>query len=145
MLQENPCLHCGACCAYFRVSFYWGETKTDMGGVVPESLTEDVNEFYRCMKGTNQSHPRCIGLAGEVGKSAHCTFYPYRPTPCRGFGIHWEHGKIVVNAEDLVRCNHARSVYGLPAITLIDHKTGHHYHLFAMEEGGKIHNLAKLR
>ncbi|MLR39642.1 YkgJ family cysteine cluster protein, partial [Salmonella enterica subsp. enterica] len=21
----NPCMTCGACCAYFRVSFYWAE------------------------------------------------------------------------------------------------------------------------
>ncbi|HCB0868544.1 TPA: YkgJ family cysteine cluster protein, partial [Klebsiella pneumoniae] len=23
MSEINPCMTCGACCAYFRVSFYW--------------------------------------------------------------------------------------------------------------------------
>ncbi|THB82127.1 YkgJ family cysteine cluster protein, partial [Pantoea allii] len=22
---SNPCVSCGACCAHFRVSFYWAE------------------------------------------------------------------------------------------------------------------------
>ncbi|WP_374212354.1 YkgJ family cysteine cluster protein [Thiothrix subterranea] len=25
-MNPNPCMTCGACCASFRVSFYWGET-----------------------------------------------------------------------------------------------------------------------
>ncbi|OZZ73507.1 zinc/iron-chelating domain-containing protein, partial [Klebsiella pneumoniae] len=25
MSEINPCMTCGACCAYFRVSFYWAE------------------------------------------------------------------------------------------------------------------------
>ncbi|MGE8323794.1 MAG: YkgJ family cysteine cluster protein, partial [Pseudomonas sp.] len=25
MSEYNPCLDCGACCGYFRVSFFWGE------------------------------------------------------------------------------------------------------------------------
>ncbi|MBR7358785.1 YkgJ family cysteine cluster protein, partial [Klebsiella pneumoniae] len=25
MSDINPCMTCGACCAYFRVSFYWAE------------------------------------------------------------------------------------------------------------------------
>ncbi|MFO5452169.1 YkgJ family cysteine cluster protein, partial [Klebsiella pneumoniae] len=26
MSEINPCMTCGACCAYFRVSFYCAET-----------------------------------------------------------------------------------------------------------------------
>ncbi|ENJ4382725.1 YkgJ family cysteine cluster protein, partial [Salmonella enterica] len=37
----NPCMTCGACCAYFRVSFYWAEGD-DASGRVPASLTEPV-------------------------------------------------------------------------------------------------------
>ncbi|MDX1269447.1 MAG: YkgJ family cysteine cluster protein, partial [Oceanisphaera sp.] len=29
MSSGNPCLTCGACCAFFRVSFYWGEIHSD--------------------------------------------------------------------------------------------------------------------
>ncbi|EFG2122847.1 YkgJ family cysteine cluster protein, partial [Escherichia coli] len=25
MNNPNPCMTCGACCAFFRVSFYWAE------------------------------------------------------------------------------------------------------------------------
>ncbi|EMK5322830.1 YkgJ family cysteine cluster protein, partial [Escherichia coli] len=25
MSNLNPCMTCGACCAFFRVSFYWAE------------------------------------------------------------------------------------------------------------------------
>ena len=23
--EPNPCIECGACCAYYRASFYWAE------------------------------------------------------------------------------------------------------------------------
>lgn len=41
----NPCMTCGACCACFRVSFYWAEGD-DASGRVPASLTEPVTPFY---------------------------------------------------------------------------------------------------
>ncbi|EKJ0223351.1 YkgJ family cysteine cluster protein, partial [Escherichia coli] len=25
MSNPNPCMACGACCAFFRVSFYWAK------------------------------------------------------------------------------------------------------------------------
>ncbi len=64
-LQDNPCISCGACCAYFRVSFYWAE---DGSGTVPVSMTEKLNDFMRYMKGTNEPHLQCINLCGEIGK-----------------------------------------------------------------------------
>lgn len=33
--ENNPCVSCGACCAYFRVSFYWAESESG-GGTVPQ-------------------------------------------------------------------------------------------------------------
>lgn len=53
MSEINPCMTCGACCAYFRVSFYWAEAD-DAGGLVPSALTEPLTPFLRCMSGTNQ-------------------------------------------------------------------------------------------
>jgi Fe-S-cluster containining protein len=81
----NPCLTCGACCAYFRVSFYWGEVNDVAGGFVPAELTEPVNQHLQCMKGTNRQLPRCIALRGEVGKQVSCAIYEQRPTSCREF------------------------------------------------------------
>lgn len=54
-MQDNPCMHCGACCAYFRVSFYWAEMVSG-GGVVPDELTEPLTPFLSCMKGTNSKN-----------------------------------------------------------------------------------------
>ncbi|ENO4720751.1 YkgJ family cysteine cluster protein, partial [Escherichia coli] len=42
MSNPNPCMTCGACCAFFRVSFYWAEAD-DAGGNVPVSLTEQIS------------------------------------------------------------------------------------------------------
>lgn len=61
----NPCVNCGACCAHFRVSFYWSEAD-DGGGVVPVELTEPLNLLMRNMRGTNQTSPRCVALQGKL-------------------------------------------------------------------------------
>lgn len=111
MPAEDLCLTCGACCATFRVSFYWGEAEEALGGVVPLELTEKLNDFRRVMRGTNAPRPRCIALEGEVGHCVSCTIYPHRPTPCRDFPVSWSHGEI--NEE----CDKARSAWGLPPIT----------------------------
>lgn len=66
MSDHNPCMTCGACCAYFRVSFYWAEA-SDGGGTVPVDLTEPLTPFLRCMRGTNQKQSRCVALEGELG------------------------------------------------------------------------------
>ncbi|EEV2467373.1 YkgJ family cysteine cluster protein, partial [Escherichia coli] len=68
MNNPNPCMTCGACCAFFRVSFYWAEAD-DAGGKVPVSLTEQISPFHRCMRGTSQKNPRCVALAGTPGKN----------------------------------------------------------------------------
>jgi hypothetical protein len=99
--MENPCLRCGACCAAFRVSFYWAEA-TETG--LPDALTEKVNSFFSCMAGTNQSSPHCHALQGNVGNEVACTVYHQRPSPCRE--VQPGDGK----------CNIARARYGLPPV-----------------------------
>jgi Fe-S-cluster containining protein len=144
MRQENPCLHCGACCAYFRVSFYWGEAEKDQGGSVPSDLTEDVSQFFRCMQGTNQKKPRCIALGGQVGEKVACQIYADRPTPCRDFGVHWKNGFIQAGLGEMARCNKARSAWGLPKLA-IDEKPGvnrvqHERHVYISKEPVFLHH-----
>ncbi|WP_130835133.1 YkgJ family cysteine cluster protein [[Erwinia] mediterraneensis] len=106
----NPCMSCGACCAHFRVSFYWAEAD-DAGGKVPAALTEPLNLFMRNMRGTNASTPRCVALQGEVGGCVSCGIYDQRPTPCRDFMMSGENG--VHNDA----CDRARARYGLPPLS----------------------------
>lgn len=63
----DECLRCGACCAHFRVSFYWAEAE-----VIDEHLVEPLTPVYSCMRGTNQPEPRCQALTGEIGKEVGC-------------------------------------------------------------------------
>lgn len=71
MSVDNPCLTCGACCAYFRVSFFWGEC-TSSGGTVPEQLVVQVSPYHVAMQGTEAKPARCVGLLGEVGCGVRC-------------------------------------------------------------------------
>ena len=77
-LATNPCQQCGACCAAFRVSFYWSEASA-----LPASHIEQVSPLMACMAGTNRVAPHCAGLAGVVGEAVRCTVYDQRPPPCR--------------------------------------------------------------
>lgn len=106
MNNPNPCMTCGACCAFFRISFYWAEAD-DAGGTIPARLTEQISPFHRCMSGTNQKNPRCIALAGTPGQNACCTIYENRSSTCREFAMSGENGE--VNEA----CNRARAKYGL--------------------------------
>ena len=116
MWYENPCLRCGACCAHFRVSFYWGESDPAQGGTVPPDMTEDLSGFRRCMKGTNHQQPRCIALQGVIGNAVLCTIYAQRPSVCQEFGVDWVDGAVRFSPEDLARCNQARAAWGLPPL-----------------------------
>ncbi len=97
-------MSCGACCASFRVSFYFGESDAVPGGTVPSALVEPVTPFLVAMRGTNQPQPHCTALQGRVGEAASCGIYAQRASTCR---------EVEVGDE---RCNTARSRYGLPAI-----------------------------
>ncbi len=105
--KYNPCLTCGACCAYFRVSFYWGECDDAKEGGVPAGLTEKLNDFRAVMKGTNRPEPRCIALAGEIGKEVRCTIYERRPQVCRDIPFSWAEGL----PEE--KCDKSRAAWGL--------------------------------
>lgn len=118
MLRKNPCILCGACCAYFRVSFYWGEAEPELGGTVPVALTEDVTPFYRCMAGTNQKNPRCIALQGTIGQQTFCSIYQDRSTSCREFGVQWEDGIMHLSKEGISRCNKARAAWHLQPLNI---------------------------
>jgi uncharacterized protein len=76
----DECLRCGACCASFRVSFYWAE---GWSRGLPDRMVEKVNPQMACMAGTNQMQPRCQALHGTVGEGVNCTLYAQRPEPCR--------------------------------------------------------------
>jgi Fe-S-cluster containining protein len=99
--EESPCTTCGACCASFRVSFYFAEA---IANHLPETAVERINDRYSCMAGTNSEAPRCMALKGEVGESTVCSVYAQRPSPCRE-----------VQPGDS-QCLIARAKHGLPAI-----------------------------
>jgi Fe-S-cluster containining protein len=109
MSDNNPCLSCGACCAYFRVSFYWGECAS-AGGPVPDELVEQVAPNRVAMLGTLGKPARCVSLAGEVGCGVSCTMYEQRSSTCREFEASWENG------EHNAHCDRARAAHGLPAL-----------------------------
>lgn len=116
MLRENPCLSCGACCAHFRVSFYWTEAESTYNGAVPLALTEDLPPHRRCMHGTNQAHPRCVALEGMIGQMVQCSIYAERSSTCREFGVDWDGQQLVYTPEDMIRCTQARAAWGLPPL-----------------------------
>jgi Fe-S-cluster containining protein len=107
--SRNPCLGCGACCAFFRVQFYWREANEGDGDhVVPPGYFEELTDFHRCMMGTSEKHhPKCRGLGGRIGKDAACTIYSARPTPCRQFQASYSNGR------HNPRCDEARRAHGL--------------------------------
>ncbi len=109
--RANPCLACGACCAYFRASFYWAEGDDATPGGVPVALTEKLTPVMRVMRGTNQPQPRCIALEGDIGRAVRCTIHPQRASVCRDFPAAWESG------EPHDRCDAARARHGLPPLT----------------------------
>ncbi|MBP5997976.1 MAG: YkgJ family cysteine cluster protein [Azonexus sp.] len=100
----NICQTCGACCASFRVDFHPAELAGcafAWGAGVPKAMTVPVTPAIVRMAGTDATEPRCVALAGEIGKSVNCTIYDGRPSPCREFDT--EHAA----------CNRARQRCGL--------------------------------
>src|SRR5262245_47296302 len=93
------CQQCGACCAYFRVSFYWAEA--DERGW-PQGDVRNINGVMACLAGTDLPKPRCTALQGVVGEAVTCTRYDQRPSPCRELQPGDE------------KCNRARAAHGLP-------------------------------
>lgn len=106
MSDSNPCLTCGACCAYFRVSFFWGECQS-AGGTVLDSSVVAINSTFVAMLGTDQKPVRCTALMGTVGEDVRCTMYDNRSSSCQNFHASWALGER--NAD----CDAARAAYGL--------------------------------
>ena len=102
--SDVECRRCGACCAAFRVSFYWAEA--DASGLSP-ILVEQIGPWYACMTGTNSAAPHCLALTGTVGSNVLCSVYAQRPSPCRK-----------LRPGDS-QCARARDRYGLPAIVAV--------------------------
>lgn len=116
MPLPHPCLTCGACCAYFRVSFHWSEADPALGGRVPLVLTEPLRTHERAMRGTNQAQPRCIALDADIGSYSRCTIHSQRPSVCAQLPASYEFG------QPSAQCDKARIAYGLPALTTADWK-----------------------
>ncbi|MEY3200497.1 MAG: hypothetical protein RIR70_47 [Pseudomonadota bacterium] len=100
-MSDNPCLSCGACCAAFRVSFYWAEI--DESQVSP-ALIEKLTPHLSCMAGTHRAAPHCAALEGRVGGATACRIYAHRPSPCRE----------VLPGDD--KCQRARAKHALPPL-----------------------------
>ena len=96
--DSDICMGCGACCAAFRVSFYWAEGET-LG--IPQDMTVKVNDFYTCMKGTESKPVKCIALVGDVGKQVACQIYDKRSSTCQSVQVGDE------------QCRKARQCHGL--------------------------------
>lgn len=112
----HPCQKCGACCAAYRVSFYWREAeKSDHTFPVPSHYWEESDPQLRSMKGTSQKHqPKCIALKGRVGDFVKCEIYLNRPSPCKQFKASYENGIYQP------RCDEARAKHGLKPLLKSD-------------------------
>lgn len=106
-MPANPCLSCGACCAFYRASFYWAEAEDNGAGGIPPDMTEKLNDFRLVMKGTSSIPPRCIALSGFIGLGVACSIYERRPSICRELEPSWQN-----NAPNPA-CDKARLAWGL--------------------------------
>jgi len=107
--EENTsaCQCCGACCAFYLVSFPAHETNDVAGGIVPVAMSTLTKDSLRFMKGTESKTPRCIALRGFVGTRVTCAIYENRPSTCRKFMRSWEHD------DGNFLCDKARMSFGL--------------------------------
>ena len=110
----NPCLRCGACCAHFRVSFYWSEAEPFLGGSVPPELTSPINPYRSAMQGTLGAPVRCVALEGEVGEATCCSIYDKRSSTCREVEPWGPDG------QPNEKCTRARAAHNLPPLDPAD-------------------------
>ena len=110
----HPCVSCGACCAYFRASFYFGECQA-YG--IPDELVEPISPFLVAMKGTtSRRHTRCVALQGTVGQfGTTCAIYDRRSSTCRDFVPSYEDGQ-----SHTPECDRAREAHGLKPLIPLD-------------------------
>ena len=112
--MSHPCLTCGACCAFFRVSFHWSEAEPALDGRVPIELTEPLRAHERVMRGTSQAQPRCIALDADIGRYSRCSIHPVRPSACAAVPASLEFGA------RSAQCDKARIAHGLHALEAED-------------------------
>jgi Fe-S-cluster containining protein len=110
VIVGNPCLRCGACCAYYRVSFYWAEAEPFLGGSVPTELTEPLSPYRAAMQGTLRPPARCVCLEGQIGDAVCCSIYEKRPSPCHELQP-WDE-----NGQPDEKCTRARTAHDLPPL-----------------------------
>jgi uncharacterized protein len=108
--RAHPCQRCGACCAAFRVAFYWAEAQPADPDGVPEHLVAPVRPNILAMRGTDAPAPHCVALDGVVGTAVSCRIYAARPSPCRDLQASYEHGA------HSAQCDSARAKYALPPL-----------------------------
>ena len=97
-LSENPCVSCGACCAY---SENWPRFSTEDDAaldLIPKALVNARSSGMRC------EGDRCAALSGKVGVATSCTIHAVRPEVCR------------TCMPGDVECTMARRKFGLPAL-----------------------------
>ncbi len=92
---DNPCVRCGACCAYSANWPRFSIEEDDALSLIPEALVNERQSGMRC------EGERCCALAGDIGVTTSCTIYAARPEVCRSC----EPGD--------PECNMARRRYGL--------------------------------
>ena len=109
--MTHPCQQCGACCAAFRVAFYWAEAQPENPDGVPAELAVITRPNMLAMRGTDEPDIRCIALRGKVGEQTHCTIYVQRPSPCRDLKASYENG------EHSQQCDRAREIHGMLPLT----------------------------
>ncbi len=114
--ELHPCQSCGACCAAFRVAFYWREAEAKEHAIaVPSGMWDEGNQFQRSMKGTgDKHHPKCVALKGVVGRRVECSIYENRSSTCRKFEASYENGM------KQIRCDEARAKHGLRPLSKND-------------------------
>ena len=113
MMSDHPCLSCGACCNFFRVSFHWSETLFESYRV-PTEMTDELTLYRNVMTGTDQVNPRCVAFTGVVGKLVGCAIYKNRPGCCRDFKASFEDGI------KSLTCDQARAAKGLSLLQIED-------------------------
>jgi len=114
LVMAHPCLTCGACCAYFRVSLHWSEADPELGGRVPVELTESLRLHERVMRGTSQPQPRCIALDADIGRYSRCSIHERRPSACAQVPASLEFG------QRSAQCDKSRLAHGLALLTEAD-------------------------
>lgn len=135
---EDVCLTCGACCASFRVSFYWSESDEAVVNYVPPDMTCHVAPLLCTMKETDQREPWCVALQGSVGVSVRCSIYDRRPSVCH---------EVVPSGQGAVAnfwCDRARALWGLPPLGLAL-ATGQEGYLEPIDESDKSRTTGSSR